>query len=467
MSAVGWSQFRADSAGQGSRFVNTLNSLTPAWSLDVGHVVFSSPVVGPDGTIYVGNVEGELIAVNPDGTVKWRFDSGVPILASPAVADDGFIYLLGTERFPDATPPDHKLRGQLAKVFPTGVLHRSIKIQNQGFTTGSPKVFTSKGATFVVLHARTRVDGTLFKPSKVLVYDEEIELAGLRSIGCGDPDVAVGEGPDIFGFLADVLKKIKELNDFDDSFTPEPVPLDVFGALEPSVAVAHRPDLGPPEQTFIVVADTACATVSAFRWMLQDLLELVWQHTLTVDSRPLRLSSPAILNNASLVVIGTRDGKVMAFELADGTQRWVTDIGEPVLATPASLDELIFVTSSRSVHALNAITGAKVRQHVLNGSVIGASAAVSKNHVHVQTLREIATLSLDFSLTAHDDDGFGGTSSPALGADGTVYAVVQPGDPKQLERDIPSKLVSYPPPKPQVPGLPNIPSPNQPAEDVP
>ena len=116
MSAASWSQFRADSAGQGSRFVITLDSLKPAWSLDVGHVVFSSPVIGSDGTIYVGNLEGELIAVNPDGTEKWRFDSGVPVLASPAVADDGFIYLLGTALFAEATPPDHTLRCQLATV---------------------------------------------------------------------------------------------------------------------------------------------------------------------------------------------------------------------------------------------------------------------------------------------------------------------------------------------------------------
>jgi outer membrane protein assembly factor BamB len=464
MSAASWSQFRADSAGQGSRFVNTLNSLKPAWSLDVGHVVFSSPVVGSDGTIYVGNVEGELIAVNPDGTEKWRFDSGVPILASPAVADDGFIYVLGTAMFPEATPPDHTLRCQLATVSKTGEQHQSRKIPDQGITTGSPKLFTVGGATFVALHARTRFDGGLFRPSALFVYDEQITLLARRDLGCGDPDIVVGEGPDIFGAIKNFFKRLIE---FDSSARLEPVPLDVFGELDPSVAVAHRPDLGPPEQPFIVVADRACATISAFRWRQPDIIA-VWQRNLTNDNRPLLLTSPAILNNASLVVIGTRNGQVMAFDLATGAQRWVTDIGEALLATPASLDELIFVASSKSVHALNPITGAKVRQHLLKERLLlAASPAVSKNHVHVQTLQEISTLALDFSSTGHDDEGFGGTSSPAIGANGAVYAVVQPGDPKQLERDIPSKLVSYPAPKPQIPGLPNIPSPDQPIEDVP
>jgi outer membrane protein assembly factor BamB len=466
MPAVGWSQVHADGASQGSRFVNTLDALTPLWSVDVGHVVFSSPVIGPDGTIYVGNLEGQLIAVNPDGTIKFQFEAGVPILGAPAVADNGNIYFLNTQPFPDATFPDNKLRSAIGLVSPTGGQLQIRNIPDQGFTTGSPKLFTINGAPFVALHVRTRFDGSPpARQSAVLVYDEQLTLLDREDIGCGSV-VVVGVGPDIFGPIVDFLKGIKELNDFGDPVKFEPEPLNIaFGELQPSVAVAHRPDLGPPEEPFIVVVNRMCATVSAFRWR-QPKLVPVWENHLTQDDEPAALSSPAVLNDASVVVVGRLDGRVVAFDLATGEQRWISDdLGGPVLATPASVGKLIYVADFGTIHALNAVTGARVHERGLKGSR-GGSPAVSANHVHLQTHAEISTFSLDFSSTDHDDDGFGGTSSPAIGSDGTVYVIVQPGDPRQLERDVPAKLVAYPP-RPTSPdgGLP-IPPPDGPIRDA-
>jgi len=58
----------------------------------------TSPVIGPDDTIYIGRGDGILRAVNPDGTLKWSFET-IPntkgrgqIISSPAVSRDGVIY---------------------------------------------------------------------------------------------------------------------------------------------------------------------------------------------------------------------------------------------------------------------------------------------------------------------------------------------------------------------------------------
>jgi outer membrane protein assembly factor BamB len=466
MPAVGWSQVHADSASQGSRFVNTLESLTPLWSVAVGHVVYSSPVIGPDGTIYVGNLEGQLIAVNPDGTIKFQFESGVPILGAPAVADNGNIYFLNTQPFPDATFPDNKLRSAIGLLSPTGGQPQLRKIPDQGFTTGSPKLFTINGAPFVALHVRTRFDGSPpANQSAVLVYDEQlINPPARHDIGCGSL-VVVGVGPDIFGPIADFLKKVLEFDPSHGTSVDIPPLFAVFGELQPSVAVAHRPDLGPPEEPFIVVVNRMCATVGAFRWRQPNIIR-VWENHLTQDDEPAALSSPAVLNDAGVVVVGRLDGRVVAFDLATGDQRWLSDdLGGPVLATPASVDKLVYVADSGTIHALNAVTGARVHERELTG-IRDGSPAVSANHVHLQTHAEISTFSLDFSSTDHDDDGFGGTSSPAIGSDGTVYVIVQPGDPRQLERDVPAKLVAYPP-RPTSPdgGLP-IPPPDGPIRDA-
>ena len=58
---------------------------------------FSSPALGPDGTVYAGGVLGDFHAINPDGSQKWTITIGGNInqnnQSSPAIAADGTIYM--------------------------------------------------------------------------------------------------------------------------------------------------------------------------------------------------------------------------------------------------------------------------------------------------------------------------------------------------------------------------------------
>ncbi len=53
----------------------------------------SSPAIGPDGTIYIGSQDKNLYALNPNGTLKWRFTTGDEIYSSPTIGTDGTIYI--------------------------------------------------------------------------------------------------------------------------------------------------------------------------------------------------------------------------------------------------------------------------------------------------------------------------------------------------------------------------------------
>jgi outer membrane protein assembly factor BamB len=70
-----------------------------AWTYHLeGHIVESSPVVGPDGTIYLAASNpqtggGQVIALDADGTEAWRFDAGSRIDTSPALGADGTLYI--------------------------------------------------------------------------------------------------------------------------------------------------------------------------------------------------------------------------------------------------------------------------------------------------------------------------------------------------------------------------------------
>ena len=52
-----------------------------------------SPVVGADGSIYVGSRVGWLYALTPEGSLKWKFSVGDDYISSPLIGSDGTLYV--------------------------------------------------------------------------------------------------------------------------------------------------------------------------------------------------------------------------------------------------------------------------------------------------------------------------------------------------------------------------------------
>ena len=86
------------------------------WKYQTGEVtgnwVDSSPVIGEDGTIYVGNFEGDLCAVKPDGSLDWRYETGNGVYSGPAIGSDGTIYVGSDDYSIYAIYPDGWLKWQ-------------------------------------------------------------------------------------------------------------------------------------------------------------------------------------------------------------------------------------------------------------------------------------------------------------------------------------------------------------------
>lgn len=99
-----------DAAGNVSTFVNDTIAfqarLKWVYTTSGGAIYYSSPAIGSDGTIYVANgapfnigVTRGLYAINPDGTLKWSYREEMPapgvwgFMSSPVLGPDGTIYM--------------------------------------------------------------------------------------------------------------------------------------------------------------------------------------------------------------------------------------------------------------------------------------------------------------------------------------------------------------------------------------
>jgi outer membrane protein assembly factor BamB len=66
------------------------------WSYGIdrsGADIYCTPTIGADGTIYFGAETGYLYALNPDGRLRWQFDTGAINWTSPTIAADGSLYI--------------------------------------------------------------------------------------------------------------------------------------------------------------------------------------------------------------------------------------------------------------------------------------------------------------------------------------------------------------------------------------
>jgi outer membrane protein assembly factor BamB len=115
----------------GSKLFAIYPNGTEKWQWNPGHSIDSTPAVAQDGTLYVGCWDKSLYAINPDGTVKWEFsDPGRSfVYTSPAIAPDGTIYTGNNNNRLYAINPD----GTLKWSYKThGAIHSSPAVDADG-----------------------------------------------------------------------------------------------------------------------------------------------------------------------------------------------------------------------------------------------------------------------------------------------------------------------------------------------
>lgn len=414
---TGWRYFHGDLSGQGFQDVKSGFALSPGWISETLNVAGSSPVIGKDARgedrVYIGTADGLLLALDAEtGKVRSRLPLAAPaekarVVSAPAVADDGGVVVITTvERV------DGKLAATLHKVSRNGQLRWSFELPDGGFSTSSPKAFAHKGQSLVVVVATLVVrDGLRSEVFILRDAGDWGELLSRKTLSECPPGKGQAKA------LAEIRKSWSILS---SSPSPSGAELrEVFFDPTPAVVVNR----GKP---LIAAADNLCG-MAMLEWDEREL-SILWRSPHAGE----KLSSPIVLSG-TLMVLGSRSGKLQAFDAETGVKMWAYSAGEPVWATPcASPEGIVFAASENHLHALYAGNGgAIIRAGVpqilkLPGPTL-SSPALTADRVYVVS-REMLTVSHDFNVRTHHT-GFSGNglSSPAVGADGAVYVVARDG----------------------------------------
>jgi outer membrane protein assembly factor BamB len=413
-----WRYFHGDLSGEGFRNVRSGFAISPSWISEPLRIVSSSPVIGRNEqgleVLYVGTVDAQLVALEAvRGKVLWKLSLDGPsekarMTSSPALGPDGGIIIAATRELDGGW-----LQTTLHKVDPQGNLRWSYAFPDQGFSTGSPKVFVHDRQALVVAAAAV-LDTPGGVRSELLVLrdlGQRVELLARKPLG----DCPAGRGD--AGDPAGLRRAWLGLTSFPAASGGFPGD----GFLDPTPAV-----VASRSKPLIAVADHLCR-IEVYEWDGRELVA-VWQAAHGGQA----LSSPAVVFG-NLLVIGNGSGVLTAYDVETGVKMWEYDAGEPVLATPAGSSKgVVFVVSETQMHAVSGANGVPViqagsPQRFRLPGVTRSSPAVTADCVYVAT-QEMVTVSHDFKARSHNMGFSGaGVSSPAVGGDGSIYAVGRNG----------------------------------------
>ena len=286
-----WAMFHHDLLHSGLSAATGAATNNKKWTCAVSGGAYSSPVIGTDGTVYVGTQNNQLVAIQPTtGIQNWAFTAGGIIQATPAVSANGTIYAGALDNNLYAVNPD----GTLFWTFATGgAIHASPAIGNDGtiyFASDDNKLYA-------------------VNPNGTLQWSYTLGVPTISSPAYSSP--AVGADGTIY------------IGSRDNNLY----------AIKPNGALSWTfPTSGPIFSSPSITADGTVVYVGSSDQRLYAVNASGGQKWSFFTQGAVN-SSPAIAPDGSIVV-GTNDQKVYAFTAA-GRQKWTYFTNNWVISSPA------------------------------------------------------------------------------------------------------------------------------------
>lgn len=87
-----WPKFRRTSRQDARSPIPAVVTDAAPWTFATGKGIFSSPVIGADGTVYVGSADRTFYAIGPDGLLRWSFETGEIVDSAALLDDEGRVF---------------------------------------------------------------------------------------------------------------------------------------------------------------------------------------------------------------------------------------------------------------------------------------------------------------------------------------------------------------------------------------
>jgi outer membrane protein assembly factor BamB len=320
-------------------------------------------VLGSDGTIYIaGLVESSspeestssLFAVSPTGTLLWQFD-GEP-LVEPVIGPNNLVYVRG----------DY-MRGAGTHGLDPATGEPRWSIDTSGVEQNPPAI---------------AADGTVYLPfddDGIVAVDAHGEYAGAFEDYVGDVAITSGD----LLIISDVTGCLRGLDRSGEEQWQVPIP----DGIIPYVLLLQDDSL-------------AVATWAGNLFYIASTGEVIWSRM--VEGGCATAPVLGLIDGSEVLIVGTREGTVVAIDLA-GATRWSVRIGDEAIAywgLAAGADGTCAVVHGGRQFTMPAQDGS-VRTLVEDGRQI---TLITPNGQCAWTVQEASAC-----------------YAPAVGADGTVY----------------------------------------------
>jgi outer membrane protein assembly factor BamB len=249
----------------------------------------TTPVLAPDGTVYVASDPGHLYALAPTGALRWRFDAPGDTGNAPVRAPDGTLYLGSI--------------GVLTAVAEEGTPLWEVRLR--GRIRGSP--IYHAGHIYTVAR-----DGEVqaFDPQGREVWWYKLPTVATH-LSLSPPDYEGGEAALLVGTVTGEIHKL--------SLDGERIwQIDLREPLRPA------PVAGPGGRIYVVTEQGRAIALD--RQGLQQ-----W----STDLHATIVAPPLVDDELGRLYVPDRDGTLTALELSDGSIAWRYESGKDMVATPA------------------------------------------------------------------------------------------------------------------------------------
>jgi hypothetical protein len=428
-SASAWQTAHGNPDNSGAVDVRTASAVKPSKTIEFDGIATGvGPVVASDGTFYIGDLRGNLMSFDPDGTQRWSHDIGNfgSIMTSPALGADGSVYVIGYAKVRDNTtnPATIKHIAELHRFSGGGGLLWHVPLEvvaSQSVNPGDPDIlgFSAPnilrfGNSDVVMVASGRRQAFSEVYLTAISGESGLVLARQKVTGFTTPDVTGGaDWDDLCFWCVSFDTEFEEL-------TEEIIPGDPKLPF-PSPAIS-TPNTGAAQ---LVVMSDGYKKLTGFIFTGNAFDEAFR----TSNEKRYLTSTPLAWPNGPVMISSITDNAPevkFVSPIPGGGSSDHHVAGPRSVAPPTALGNFRFAITKTS-GGVTIMSGAAVERSVeLKGESIAAPAA-SRNHLFVSTAFALYTLNKatlqkagEFSWAPR-----GGTSQPVIGPKGHVYAIAQ------------------------------------------